>query len=93
MIVEQVLALLTTVLVGVLRGIGALVPDVPGWVVSMTTGLGSVADYAASMSTWVPFGFVLGVAGSVLACVAAGFLIKLVRIVASFLTAGGGSAA
>lgn len=93
MIFEGIVRLVVGLLVGIVKGLGALVPDVPGWVVRASGGLQTVAEYGSKLSAWVPFPFVLGVLGTVLACMAAGLLIKVARIVASFLTAGGGSAA
>lgn len=68
-------------------------PDPGPILANVQGGIGSVFSSAASLSFWVPF----GATGAALALVAAvavvAFGIKLVRIVASFLTLGGGSAA
>lgn len=59
----------------------------------VSSGVGVVFDAAGSLSFWVPFG-ATGAALLVVAGVAgAAFGIKVVRIIASFLTLGGGSAA
>jgi uncharacterized membrane protein YccF (DUF307 family) len=44
------------------------------------------------MGVWLPVGLGVTIMVAVLTCVGIGFAIKAVRIAASFLTAGGGSA-
>lgn len=68
-------------------------PDPSSSISSATSGIGQVFSWAAALGNWVPWSAVgpaLVVVGGAL--VTAG-VIKLVRIVASFLTLGGGSAA
>ena len=91
MIVEWFLAALKAFLVWLL----SLFPDVavPSWVANADGWFTTLLGNAASMGAWVPWTLLLSVAGVVAVCLAAGFTIKLVRIVASFLTLGGGSAA
>lgn len=91
MIIEALVRLLVTVVTALLSALPTV--PVPAWVGSVTSGIAGLVGYANGLGAWVPMNFVLVVAGSVLACMAIGFAIKLVRIVASFLTAGGGSAA
>lgn len=64
------------------------------------TGPGSVHATIAggvaslwSLDSFLPMGHLVGAAALVLAALVAAVTIRLVRIVASFLTAGGGSAA
>jgi hypothetical protein len=59
----------------------------------VNSGIGQVVSAAGALSFWVPFGQVSAAVAVVLAVVLVVFGIKLVRIVASFLTGGGGSAA
>ena len=73
-----------------------LFPDLPSpepLLGGTESGIGYVVSSAGALSFWVPF----GAAGSALVVVAGvaviAFGIKLARIVASFLTLGGGSAA
>lgn len=60
---------------------------------SVQTALGTVFGFAADLSNWLPWGSIapaVAVVGGILLAVG---IVKLVRIVASFLTFGGGSAA
>lgn len=86
---------LVSVVVGIIGGIIGLLPDLtpPSWLTNQTGAVGTVMGWFTGLGAWVPLGLVMSVAGSVLACMVIGLVIKLVRIVASFLTAGGGSAA
>jgi hypothetical protein len=88
--------LLVHLLAVTLSGIASLMPSFPGPAAvfgPITDGLSTVAGYVGSLSFWLPFG-ALGTGLVVLAGLGAVALtIKLVRIVASFLTLGGGSAA
>jgi hypothetical protein len=65
----------------------------PGWLASASEALTTVWGYAAGLGAWIPWSFVGTVTAAVVASVALGFTLKLIRIVASFFTAGGGSAA
>lgn len=71
-----------------------LLPDSgpPGWFSDGTGYLSEVWSYASGLGAWIPFAHAGMVVTSILACVAIGLTIKLVRIVASFFTVGGGSA-
>lgn len=67
--------------------------DMPAWMTSTDGAMATVFTYAASMGAWFPMGLATTVAVAVLATYAVAFVVKVVRIVASFLTLGGGSAA
>ncbi len=56
-------------------------------------GIGTVLAYAGAFGHWIPWWVVVPVLALVMGALIAGGGIKLVRIVASFLTLGGGSAA
>jgi hypothetical protein len=90
-ITEKILAIGGWLFGGV---IGALpkIP-VPSWVSSSDGLLGQVFSLAGSMGAWVPLGLLGTVLVGLLTIHVASFGIKLARIVASFFTAGGGSAA
>lgn len=63
---------------------------------AFTNANGWIADIwaaGAGLGAWIPWSVVGIATGMVIAAIGIGFAIKLVRIVASFLTAGGGSAA
>lgn len=66
--------------------------DAPSWLTDISGPLGTVMQGAASMSVWWPIGLTGTVAAAVFGAWLLGFGIKLARIVASYLTLGGGSA-
>ena len=54
--------------------------------------IAEVVEQAAGLGAWIPWSTVGTVSASVVLCMGIGLTIKLVRIVASFFTAGGGAA-
>jgi hypothetical protein len=64
----------------------------PAWLTTIGGAVGTVYGYAGQMGVWFPVTLVRNVALAVLASILAGFVIKAVRIIASFVTVGGGSA-
>lgn len=82
------------VLVTIVEASFGLLPafDPPTWFTDSGSGISAVFDNAAHMSVWLPVGLGFTVAVALLTCIVIGFGIKMTRIVASFLTAGGGSA-
>jgi hypothetical protein len=89
-IVEWFLDLLVSLLEALLSVIPSF--DPPGWFTSSTSGFASVFGVAQSMGVWLPVNLGFVVVAAVLTCIVVGFGIKVARIAASFLTAGGGSA-
>lgn len=85
---------LMSVMLGMVGAMVGLLPDgeAPSWVTDAGETLSSVLAYAAPVGNWLPLQLAGTVLVAFLACVAAGFGIKVARIVASFLTVGGGSA-
>lgn len=79
-VVEQILGVLPTI-------------PVPSWASSSSGALATVFQAAGAIGGWVPLGLLGTVLGALLAIHLAAFGIKIARIIASFLTAGGGSAA
>lgn len=67
--------------------------DPPGFVTGFGEKVSDVLGYASGLGAWLPLGLVATVTGALIVCIGVGFGIKVVRIVASFFTAGGGSAA
>lgn len=65
----------------------------PGWLQGWGAKVSDVLGYAAGLGAWIPLSLSVTVITALLACIVLGFVIKVVRIVASFFTAGGGSAA
>lgn len=91
MITEWVLGVggwLLTTLLGALPTV-----TVPAWMSGNDSAFSTVFSAAGTMGVWFPTTLVISVLTGVLALWLVGFGIKLVRIVASFFTAGGGSAA
>lgn len=68
-------------------------PDPAPLLGGVNSGIGQVIGAAGALSFWVPFSATAGALALVAVVAAVVFGIKLVRIVASFLTGGGGSAA
>jgi hypothetical protein len=91
--------MVTEALMGVLGGlvhavIGSLptVP-VPDWLSAGSAGVSTIAGYGSGLGVWLPVSLIITVLGALIAAWLTGFVIKVARIVASFLTLGGGSAA
>lgn len=64
---------------------------VPAWLGTVGDGLDTAMSGASSMGAWLPVGLGVTVLSAVLLCVVLGFGIRVVRIIASFLTLGGGA--
>jgi hypothetical protein len=90
MIVEWFLDALVSLLEALVSALPSFAP--PSWFGNSSSGFGQVFGVANSMGAWLPVGLGVTVALALLTCIVIGFSIKLVRIAASFLTAGGGSA-
>lgn len=75
--------------------IGGLIslPPVPSFLADLPGYVSTAASYVASTGVWIPWALMGTVIGVWAVCLAAGLAVKVVRIVASFLTLGGGSAA
>jgi len=65
----------------------------PGWLQSAGDTWQSIMGQAAGLDPWIPWSVLSAVVTSLLACVVIGFGIKVVRMVLSLFTGGGGSAA
>lgn len=68
-------------------------PRVPDFFGELAGYAATVGGYVASTGAWFPWGLLVAVIAAYGVCLLAGLAVKLARIVASFLTAGGGSAA
>jgi len=77
------------------EGMMDAIPDipVPSWFTGSDSWFSTLFQEAGSMSVWVNFGLARTVGTILIGCIALSAAIKLGRILASFLTAGGGSAA
>jgi len=65
---------------------------VPSWIGSGAGSVASVLGTAAQLGNWVPLPLFGLVVAAVLVCLIGGLAIKVTRIVASFITLGGGGA-
>ena len=89
--------MVTDAVVGVLATVAAwivgLLPtwDPPGWVGDIGSGFEVAFRYASTMGAWLPVKLGFTVAAAVLLALTVGFGIKLVRSIASYFLAGGGS--
>lgn len=92
--------MITEALIGIFAGIatlvGTLLPDFdpPEWLtVTLPNAVGAIAPYLAGANTWLPLDHMGTVLSFVAFVLATALAVKLARIVASFATFGGGSAA
>jgi hypothetical protein len=91
--------MITEALMSVLSGfvnavLGSLpVIPVPTWLSDLSGGVSTIAGYGAGLGVWMPVPLIVAVISTLLAAWLIAFGIKVARIVASFLTLGGGSAA
>lgn len=96
MIVDALLWVVNRVAVAVLFTIGEFggwaTADPPGWLDNAEGVLRTLFQGGASMGAWLPIQFAVGCIGVVLAVKLLALGIRIVRIIASFLTAGGGAA-
>lgn len=92
MLTEAVVGILTGIVRFVLGLLPAL-PDVSGLVGNLSSGVSTLAGWASNTGAFVPWGVIGGAIALVLASMTAAIVIKTIRIIASFFTAGGGSAA
>lgn len=69
-----------------------LIPPVPGWVASLPGYIHTLTGYLSTVSHWFPVELLVVVIVAVAATWIAGLAVKGIRIVASFLTLGGGGA-
>lgn len=68
-------------------------PSPPAFFATLQGYVTTAGSYVASTGAWLPWSVMGTVLTAFAACLLAALAIKVVRIAASFLTAGGGSAA
>lgn len=90
MITEALISVFTTVL-GVVLGTVPSLP-VPGWLAEGPGFVAAVMGTAGAFSFWVPLRLLGVVVAVIVAALLVGLGVKLARILASFLTLGGGGA-
>jgi hypothetical protein len=69
------------------------IPDALGPTGAVVGWISRAGEWSGDMAIWIPLGQAVLALGFVMLAVGSAVLIKLARIVASFFTAGGGSAA
>ncbi|MEV5004018.1 hypothetical protein [Nocardioides sp. LML1-1-1.1] len=86
---------IVTIIAGIARGIASLFGSLPAptWIGDFGSAWGSFVGLGASLDPWVPWNLLVTVVTAILACVAVSLGVKMVRIVLSLFTGGGGSAA
>ena len=92
MITGAILSLLAFILHGVVSILPSL-PGPPSWLTSSDSAVGTVFQYADSMSVWFPTSLVLTALTTIGGIWLAALLLKIGRMVVSLFTGGGGSAA
>lgn len=68
-------------------------PEPPEWFGTLSSGVDALNSHITGLGAWLPFPILRTVLGAILALLLVSLGLKVVRIVASFFTAGGGSAA
>lgn len=91
MVTDAVIGMLTNLVNWLLSFLPVI--TLPSWADSTVAAIGTVFGYAGSLGAWVSMPLVGVVLSFVLAAWGVAVVIKFVRIVASFATLGGGSAA
>ena len=89
---DWILARLASVAAAIFGALDALIPAVPSSVSGLCGQIrGAVTPVMAVVSPWLPWSYVGTAAAIFLLGITAGLAIRLVRIVASFATFGGGA--
>lgn len=91
MITDAIIGLLTNLVNTLLGSLPTFA--MPSWFAAAAGPIQTVMGVGASLGAWVPTGLVITVLTALLAANGVAFGIKIARIVASFATFGGGSAA
>lgn len=91
MIAEAIIGLIA----GLVGAIGSMFPTMesPAFLTTLADKVAVVTDWMAPLGVWVPLGAAGNATQVVLAAAAAAIAIKLIRLVVSLFTGGGGSAA
>ena len=91
MIISWIITELTSFVTWVINGIPA--PSVPSWMSALDGQIASVVDFINSLGAWVPSTMLVTVITAFVAVFILTIGIRLTRLIASFLTGGGGSVA
>ena len=79
--------------VSAVAGLFSFIPAPPAWITDIPSYVSAVAVWFAGTSPWLPWSLLMTILALWSLTIVAAVTIRLVRIVASFLTAGGGGAA
>lgn len=90
MIVEAVVSLLVALVEGALSLLPSAEP--PGWFLDAGSQWSALMGQVGLLGNWMPVNLATTIVGAVLGSWVIGFTIKVVRLVLSYFTAGGGSA-
>ena len=89
MVTDWIIATFASICEAVLAPLPTI--TLPSWL-GDTGPIATVFGYAGSLGSWIPLGLTVTVLGVLLSVWAVSFVVKIIRIVASFATVGGGSA-
>lgn len=93
MVIDWLLDLLNDAVTKLFSLIASAVPSPPAWLSDGANMISTVVQYAGEFDSWVPMSIAGPIVVIVPVCLVAGLIIKVARIVLSFFTLGGGSAA
>lgn len=90
----MIFELVVDAIVSLVTAVVGLLPDSPppGWLSNLAGNVETLVGLTAGLGAWAPIGLMFTVSAAVVACMVIGFVVKVVRIVASFITLGGGAA-
>lgn len=89
MILDLIFSILATISLALVDALPVI--PVPSWVTELAGFASTIFGFAYSMGVWFPVGLVVTVGTTLLAIAVAAFGLKIVRIIISHLTGGGGS--
>lgn len=89
MVTDAILVVVHTLIKGVVSSLNALIPSPPSWYAS--PDFSAVTGDIAAAGRWVPVGVVATVGVTIFALMLLVNALKLVRIIASYFTLGGGA--
>lgn len=91
MITNALITLLGIFIDGITSAFFALVPMPPGWFSSALAEVQVVFQWLHTLDHWVPVSLTLTVAAAVVATYLVTLAMEIVRMIASYLTLGGGA--
>lgn len=89
MILDLIFGMFASIALGLLDAIPVI--PVPAWITQLAGFASTIFGFAHSMGVWFPVGLIVTVGTALLAIALASFGIRVVRILISHLTGGGGA--